>query len=80
MGMLGVPGDQHAIEFKGPLSVVFDIVDREPALSWILVYPETPIPSRFKGIQAGILEVLSTNEKCSDIEASVTRKLQVTIG
>ena len=70
----------EALAFEGPLSSARNIAQSSQEHSWLMNYPSTCLPSKYKGIQSAVCSILSEGEKCSNLAVSVAEKLKVTFG
>ena len=69
----------HAIQLSGPLSVFKENCRIDPSRDWILDYPTTLFPKKFKSLQSAAMEALSVEFRVSSLSAELHEKVKVTL-
>ena len=67
-----------ALALQGPLLGIFAIAEKVPEHRWLIGYPISTMPSRYKGIQTAVLKILSIDESCAVLSNSLYDKCLVT--
>ena len=65
------------IQFKGDLA---GLVLCEPSQHWLATFPSSPLPAKYHGLQAGVLDILRVRESCYNLAATLSIKIKVTLG
>jgi len=68
-----------AIHLEGNFKSIRKSCLQVPSFSWILNYPASTFPSKYKSLQSAALAVLSFEEKCGDLSIELYKKARVTL-
>ena len=68
----------EALSLEGPLGAANEMVANNPDHQWLLDFPTSDLPSKYKGIQTALCSILSEGERTRDLAASVASKLLIT--